>query len=326
MLFGATRACPSCALRFTRRDACPSCGGAVVSLEDREERAKLRRGVRGARAWGRTMFALARWAPKLPWITIAVGVLMAVPAVESVLIHPNKLLNLWLVDDPSSAEARLYIEYEGLSGGGFKILALGAAGLVLASLSTLAWLARRATQPAPARTLRVCRGGDAGDGDAPRDEVTGTARLATTELQSPLGGEPCLAFGLRGEVDGAEISDADGGDFDLVLPDGSVVMVSLEHARLEPSGAEERLVLTPEEAADLDEFFLPRIAQRVHATCALAETIVAEGDTVSVVGDLRGKGLAVAPFRHVARSHVIGGEADRPLVVRVVARGSRLRI
>ncbi|HEY8079150.1 MAG TPA: hypothetical protein VIF62_33690, partial [Labilithrix sp.] len=218
MIFGATYACPGCALRFTRRDACPACGGAVVSLSEREGRTA----VQGGRRASGFLLTLARWAPSRPWIPIATGVLVMLPALYGLFVSPTMLLEAWLVDDRRGPERRLAIEYEGLSRSGFEILALGAAGLLVAGLSVVTTLARRAAPPPPPKTLRIH---DAGEERGP-DEVTGIAKLATAEQESPLGGERCLAFGLRGEVDGVPVDDADGGDFDVLLPDGATVMVS----------------------------------------------------------------------------------------------------
>ena len=44
-------------------------------------------------------------------------------------------------------------------------------------------------------------------------------------LESQIGGTPCVVFGLHGDVDGAQIDDAEGGDFDLQLESGERVMV-----------------------------------------------------------------------------------------------------
>lgn len=321
MLFGATYACPACMLRFARREACPSCGGRVVSLMDRDGRAALRRKPPGS---GGMAFTLSRWAPARPWIPIAIGIALTLPALYALLFAPNMLRDLWLVDDRSGGAPRLYTEYRGLSWRGIEILAAGAAGLVLAALATATALAARAsTKPAtsPPKTLRVHVADDSAGEES--NVVTGIARSATLEIESPLGGEPCLVVGLRGQVDGIQVDDADGGDFDIVTPEGRVVMVSLEHARLETHGDEEPIELTVEEAVELEAFLLDRIGQRAREHCKLAETVIAAGDTVSVTGRLAGPALAAAPFRDDPRGRILEGTPEHPLVVRLVKRGAR---
>lgn len=148
---------------------------------------------------------------------LGVGVLMMAPALVSITLFPDMLLRTWLVEQRSEAGISLEIEHEGLSGRGFGILSVGAAGLLLAGFAALT---RHAGRTAPSDARRALRVHAPETDDDGRVEVTGIARLATAELQSALGASPCLAFGLRGEVDGAEVDDAEGGDFDVVLPGG----------------------------------------------------------------------------------------------------------
>ena len=100
------------------------------------------------------------------------------------------------------------------------------------------------------------------------------------------------------------------------------MQVSLEHARLEPSGDEKAIPLTPAEAEELEDFLIARVGQRVRESCSLQETTIAEGDTVTVVGAFQGMSIAATPFRGAARSRVLGGELDRPLVVKRAARSA----
>lgn len=322
MIFGATYACSACMLRFARCDACPSCGGAIVSLSDHSGRATVRGGRRSG-VKGGVLLSLARWAPSRPWIPIAIGLAMALPATATLVLSPSWLLETWLVDDRRRGEPRLSIEHRDLSWRGIQILAVGGAGLLLAALTTAAWLGQRAAAPAPPpKRLRVYARDREGEGEG-TTVITGVARLATAEIESPLGGEPCLVVGLRGDVDGEQVEDADGGDFDLVTPEGRVFMVSLEHARLEPHGDEEPIELTVAEAVELEPFLLDRVGQRVRERCTFAETVVAAGDTVSVTAKLAGKALATAPFRDEPRGRVLTGAIDCPLVVRLVTRAAR---
>ena len=183
MVFGATHACPECMLRFARRETCPSCNGAAVSLSDPAGRKALR-GGRRPRGSG-VLFTLGQWAPTKPWIPIAIGIAMMLPAAGALVFWPTMLLDMWLVDDRSGETPRLYTEYSGLSGKGFQLLALGGAGLLLTALSIAAWLGQRASSapaPLPPKKLRVhaaTRGSDGDGQDA--TEITGIAKVATVE-------------------------------------------------------------------------------------------------------------------------------------------------
>lgn len=321
MVFGATHACPECMLRFARRETCPSCNGAVVSLSDPAGRKALR-GARRPRG-SSLLFTLGRWAPTRPWMILAIGIAMMLPAAGTLLFWPTMLHDTWLVDDRSREVPHLGTEYRGLSVRGVEILAIGGAGALLCALSIAAWLGHRASAPpaSPPQKLRVhALAREPGTDDDVAREITGIAKVATVEIESPLGGEPCLVFGIRGEVDGEEVDDADGGDFDVVTTEGRVIMVSLEHARLEPVGDEEPVELTVDEAVELEPFLVERIGQRVREHCKLAETVIATGDTVTVTGRLAGPALATAPFRDDPRGRILAGDSDHPIVVRVLRR------
>lgn len=188
----------------------------------------------------------------------------------------------------------------------------GAVGLALAAL--VAWRDRRRT--GAAQPLRVYAPEADEEGTTP-DEVVGIARRATVAIESPLGGESCLAFGLRGAAVGGEVDDADGGDFDVVVSGGGVVMVSLEHAVLLPMDGDEPRTLPSGEEHRLESFLRER-GLAASAPLTLAESRLGEGDTVRVVGRVRG--AAVVAEGSKPRSRVLAGEPDAPLVVTVVAR------
>ncbi|MFO0679784.1 MAG: hypothetical protein U0169_24885 [Polyangiaceae bacterium] len=193
MLFGASFACTRCSLRFARRPACPSCGGAVVSLAESAGRRAMQRARFGAPS-GRVAMTLARWAPARPWIPLGIGLLAMAPAIVSLLFVPSSLQNAWFVDDRTGPTPKFSFEYEGLSSGGFRILAAGVAGLVFTVFVIAAILAARKIRSAPT-PLRVHAPAAGADGaDLRRDEapveLTGTATLATVEVESALARVP----------------------------------------------------------------------------------------------------------------------------------------
>lgn len=268
MVFGATHVCPSCRLRMARRDACPKCGGAVVSLTGPE---------------GRRAAAGGAEAGPVPIASLVIGAVTTAVAAASVARDMTAL----------AATA-------------------GAVGLALAVF--VAFRDRR--RPRGEQPLRVYVPDAEVEGTTP-DEVVGIARRATVVIESPLGGEPCLAFGVRGATRGGEIDDADGGDFDVVVPGGAVVMVSLEHAVLLPMDGDVPRALGPGEELRLGGFLRDR-GLTAAAPLSIAESRLAEGDTVRVVG--RVHGAAVVAEGSKPRSRVLAGEPDAPLLVAVVAR------
>lgn len=237
VVFGATWACPACALRFARRRACPECGSAhLVSL-----------GVGDLRR-----------PPPWPFVVALAAVVAGV---------------VW----------------------GTTAFAIGAC------VAVALFFALRRGSP---KRLRV-HVPPAVDEDALR----GVARIATVEIPSAVGHVPCLVFGLCGRTDGAAIADADGGDFDIELPSGERVLVSLEHAVLvaaeDPTPAEHAV------EGDLHAFF----AQRgiVDRTSTVAEIVLRAGDPVTVSGKCVGAAIALGP----GRARVVAGDEDAPLTVRI---------
>ena len=154
------------------------------------------------------------------------------------------------------------------------------------------------------------------EADAGATTLTGVARLASVEIESVLSGAPCLLFGLEGTVGDFDVADADGGDFDLELPSGERVMISLEHAML--------VVDTPAPASEIEIEIGSPLANLLEArgipgegTAVLEEHLVRAGDQVTVVGEpLEG---TVTSFGHgsAGKMRVLAGSEDRPLSVRV---------
>ena len=152
--------------------------------------------------------------------------------------------------------------------------------------------------------------------------LAGIARRASVEIVSPVSGKPCLLFGVRGSAGVADVADADGGDFDLELPSGERVMVSLEHARLVvAAGADADAHADADaEGAELDDLLLNRGISGV-APSELEEYLVREGDEVVVTGTLLG-GTVTSSLGagHASRARVIAGREERPLVVEASRR------
>jgi hypothetical protein len=159
----------------------------------------------------------------------------------------------------------------------------------------------------------------------PPVEVGGRALLAAPEApllvgrvrrreacHAPLTGRECVAFRLGGRVDRFVVDDAGGEAFDLVLADGRVVIVRLEHAALALDVDAPTRHTGP--ASALLEAFLA--ARQVPATAPflLAEAVLRDGDTVAVAGTIettaRPDGLRGTRFDDELR-----GRAEAPVVI-----------
>ena len=135
--------------------------------------------------------------------------------------------------------------------------------------------------------------------------------------ESPIGGTPCVVFGLHGDADGAQIDDAEGGDFDLQLESGERVMVSLEHAILvtEEAVAPSIVRRTPFLDELLDERGIG--LGRASGTVRVAEVVVREGDVVTVEAEVIG-GVALSFGEHApSRARLASGDESSPLLVRL---------
>lgn len=308
-------------LRFARRASCPACGGGrVLSLRTEEERADFSRLSRRARAnagqggGNAVLYArLAEWAPARAWLAIAFGVLLLAPAVGVRLVWGRDgFRELWVRDDLSTV-------YEGLSTRGLEMIAAALAGGLLLAFVLVTRLARSASGaaskgPAP-RTLLVYL-------PSPLPQYTtvlrGVARPATVSLESPVAAAPCVAFGLHGDVDGTQIDDAEGGDFDLELESGERVMVSLEHAILVDDGA----AATPSvvaRTAHLDELLGDRGIGA--GEVRVAEVLVREGDVITIEAEVTG-GVTLSFGERGSHSRLASGAESSPLVVRLTSSGS----
>lgn len=319
LVFSATFACARCRLRFARRTKCPSCGGVeVFPLTAREGRARYRAAARTKLGAGQGILVrLAPWAPQRTVIPAFAALLMMAPAPLGFAIWGARLFQkLWLMDDLST-------KYEGLSAGGFSMLAIAFAGAVLLVFTVLAKAGKargERARPSPATRMRVFA-----PADGPRGEtsLTGIARRASVEIVSGVSGEPCLLFGVRGEVGTADVADAEGGDFDLELPSGERVMISLEHAMLAADASEHRAEAPEEIGGALAELLENRAIPEVERGVVLDEHLVRDGDTVTVTGNLLGGTVTSLGYRGASGARVLAGDDERPLLVQVSPPGSR---
>ena len=297
MLFSATYACPACMLRFSRRTRCPGCGGArVLSLHTAEERADFRRLSERSRsaAGGAALATIADWAPARSWFAVGFGLLLFVPACVLLLRY-------------------------GASANEPELPAMALAGGLLLSFAFLTRAARSATKSsekaAEPRKLLV----HAGTSKAHETTLRGVVRHASVTLESPIAGTPCVAFGLRGDIDGAQIDDAEGGDFDLELESGERVMVSLEHARIVDAGAVAPSLVIP--TPYLEELLGDRGIGVVDGGRSLVrvrvtEVVVREGDVVTIEAEISGGAALSFSERAPSRVRVAAGDESNPLVVR----------
>jgi len=113
---------------------------------------------------------------------------------------------------------------------------------------------------------------------------------------------PCVVFGLHGDVDGAQIDDAEGGDFDLQLESGERVMVSLKHAILVTEEAVAPSIVQRKPFLDelLDERGIG--LGRASGTARVAEVVVREETSSRRSGGDRRRRALVRGTRAVARS------------------------
>ena len=309
MIFSATYACAACRLRFSRRLHCPSCGSAdIFALATREGRARYRAAARrtvGARAG--ILLRLASWAPQRLLLPIGLAILAMAPAGVGLMMGPHSFEERWLMDD-------LTTRWEGLSYGGITMIALAAVGAALLVFIFLAMLGRASAEPRPthAPRTRVHAPGEEARGET---TLTGIARRASVEIASVVAGAPCLLFGLTGEVGNADIADADGGDFDLELPSGERVMISLEHAILiadaRPAGGEP----LGEIGSALAVLLESRGVVDAEGRAFLREHLVRDGDEVTVFGDVLGGKVTSVAYRGASGARVLAGSEERPLIV-----------
>lgn len=148
--------------------------------------------------------------------------------------------------------------------------------------------------------------------------LTGIARRATLEIDGPVSGKSCLVFGLHGEAGATGIDDADGGDFDLELPSGERVMISLEHAMLTKERAGMGLEVTIEPGSALASFLSERgVDTSVTTTVTLEEHMFRDGDRVTVIArELDGTVTSLGENSR-PKSRVLAGDEDHPVVVRI---------
>ena len=313
MVFGATAGCRSCRVRFAPRATCPSCGSSDVL---RASGAGTFRAAAPAPLG--LVVRLALLAPSNPWLVFAIGGALFAPAVFMRLVFGDTAFaSLWLVFEGTSLDTL----WRGLSPEGGALLAAAALGAVTMLAVVLTVLADRhvRAQRAASKPFGVWSPSADDDEDAPRETFAGVARLATATIASPITGEPCLVVGLHGRVDGAEIADAEGGDFDLELPNGERLMVSLEHAVLVCEGPSEPREVAPDDEG-FDAFLQQRGLRRRARECRVGLCAVSDGSDVVVLADVAGAAITVGgAFRAPGgRARVLSGTEARPLVVRAV--------
>lgn len=249
---------------------------------------------------------------------MAIAVLMMMPAAIALASGVEAFEERWVLSDGK-------IKYQGLSSHGFEMIALAALGVLLGLFYATTILARRAADrmaDAPsARTRVFSPDADADAGDAKATTLTGIARRASVEIEAPISGELCLVFGLCGPVGDADVDDADGGDFDLELPSGERVMISLEHARLVPGarglGPTAGPAVPTKMTAALDEVLTSRGIEDGDGRAFLVEHLLRDGDEVRVTGDVLGGTVTALAYRSGGKSRVLAGDVDRPVAVRI---------
>ncbi|MFO0668616.1 MAG: hypothetical protein U0235_03165 [Polyangiaceae bacterium] len=286
MVFGASAGCPRCCLRFAPRATCPSCGSSDVI---RARGAETFRTV--ATSPSGPVVQLSRLAPSAPSTLFSIGLALFAPSVVMALAFGDIAFGPLLV-----------------------VASLGAVVMSYVVVTTVA--ERHVVAQVAGRPYTVW---SPADDDSARETFAGVARAATATITSPVTGEACLFCGLRGRVDGAEIADAEGGDFDLELPNGERLMVSLEHAVLVCDGPSEPRELAPDDEG-FDAFLEQRGLRRRARECRVSVCAVSDGSDVVVVADVAGAAITVGgAFRAPGgRARVLAGSPDRPLVVRAV--------
>lgn len=294
MWFSAFFVCSACLRRLTRRERCPCGNRQLLSLLSEPGRAFYRK------AAGRATPRFEGLQRRFAWLSRYDPTALLVSAI--VFCAP---LLYTLLTGGLRAVGDLSIIYGILLLCGLAILALG----LVARLSN-------------ARTTERLRLYSLGHQPTGTTTLRGIARRATTEIVSGISGTPCLLFGVRGEIGNVELDDADGGDFDLELPSGERVAVSLEHAILAPGGAEpiqelgQRL--DPVLVQLLEQRGISHEGQRVRLT----ETVIQEGDEVVVEGELLDGGLVATGYRGAKVVRVLGGVEGTPLRIRAMLRPS----
>jgi len=188
----------------------------------------------------------------------------------------------------------------------------GAFTLVFTILAKLGQTMVERMRPSPGTRSRVFSPGEDCRGDT---TLTGIARRASVEIDSPLSNEPCLLYGIRGEVGDADIADADGGDFDLELPSGERVMISLEHAVLIAGASEGSSEAPREDGRGLEDFLQSRGIPPSESRTVLSEHLVRDGDEITVIGTVLGGTVTSLGYRGASGARVLAGEDARPLVV-----------
>ncbi|CAN5903258.1 hypothetical protein BH11MYX4_BH11MYX4_63430 [soil metagenome] len=263
---------------------------------------------------------LATWAPTRLWIPVVCGMLLVVPAIYFLIWDRDAFRNAMRLQSvirvtPGEPLPPFYI-YEGLSYFGVMVILVALVGVMLFAFCLLTRLAQAATEggkpTAKPEALRVWRPEPE---KGARTVLEGVVRSSGRTIQSPIGDEPCVAFGLHGDVSGVPIDDAEGGELDLELSTAERILVSLEHAELVAS-------ITPSlvEMTDvLDELLDIRGVGSKRSRLLLGEVVLRDGDEVTIEAAVVGAATVdkPVPYRGSARARVASGTEDAPLLVRI---------
>jgi hypothetical protein len=220
----------------------------------------------------------------------------------------------------------IHTERGDITVGSMTLLAFGAAGVLTVLFALVSHWAQRKGIPVTnvEPQVRVVSGVPvpAPGGDGKTATVEGVARKSTVELRAPLDAEPCLAFGVRGRVGQATIDDAEGGEFDLELPDGQRMTVSLGHAVLESQNetvVDVSLAALADDDDDLDPlitFAEARLLRIAPEPVSLALVVLRDGDRVRVTGRTD-EDNGGSSYR--GQGKVLSGTAQAPLRVALLA-------
>jgi hypothetical protein len=319
VIFDATWACAACRLRFPEARRCPECGaGDTFDLSSASDRQRFwrraRASERGSRVGARFLLARAGdWMPKRPWIVLLIGAaLLSTAPLTYLFFGVHGFQNLYIVTNAAQTGGPPTV-WDGLSTGGFEMLAASALGALMLLFMLVAFLGTRAARKLGARdTVRKLR---VIEPLAPREGATtlrGRARGDVTS-ESPVAAKQCIAFGLTGTVNGSPVDDAAGADFMLELEKGERVLITLGDAVLEAPGRGER---APAAAVD---YLAEVLADRGLGASAvdLVEHVLCDGDEVSVIGELHeSEELASGGYRDAKPARVLRGTRKAPVWIR----------
>ena len=145
-----------------------------------------------------------------------------------------------------------------------------------------------------------------------RQRIRGRVRALTT-VDSPLRGQPCVAFRVIGESFGGEIDDGGGVPFDLVTDTGETIRVQLPEASLDIAVDQQPQESTARQEARL--FFNERGSFPGLGDLRASEGVILDGSEVEVIGLVREEAEPEG-YRAVQRIRVARDRPEEPLVIR----------